>query len=133
MRRWFMTDKENDRQKQATLRALQTSVKVGKRFPNVEEIRIDYSICHRSAFGISTKNSCSTFNPDSKAFFIIPCINRECSSIGFDFENDIFEMYRNHQTEMVGEKRCEGQEAPDHPEQSCGGHLKYTIKIVYKQ
>jgi len=35
-------------------------------------------------------------------------------------------------TEISGEMKCGGQEAPDHPEQSCDGKINYTIKIIYK-
>ena len=42
-------------------------------------------------------------------------------------------MHRDHQTEKTGEMRCEGQEAPDHPEQSCDGYIKYTVSITYKK
>ena len=39
--------------------------------------------------------------PNNEDFFIIPCINRECSSIGFDLSSEIYKMYRNHQTETT--------------------------------
>ena len=132
MRRWHMTAKQNEEQKQANLMARHTGMRVNQFFPDIEEITIDYTIEHRSAFEVMAESNRSIFKPNSEDFFIIPCVNRECSSIGFDLSSEIYKMYHNHQAEMSGEKRCEGQEAPDHPEQSCGSRISYTIKIRYK-
>lgn len=48
-------------------------------------------------------------------------------------KDDIYTMYREHLIEKSRSTRCEGQEAPDHPEQNCDGRLEYTIKVVYKE
>lgn len=53
-------------------------------------------------------------------------------SIGFDLQGVISAAIREGKTEVSGEMRCEGQEAPDHPEQSCDARLNYTIIFVYR-
>ena len=127
-----MTDIQNEKQKRATLNAYHTGIRIEENFPNIERIEIDYIRTHHTAFGPNNVEETKVLTPNSEAFFVIPCINRECSSIGFDMSSEIYEMYRNHQEKMSGEKRCEGQEAPDHPEQPCGSTIFYTIKIHYK-
>ena len=89
------------------------------RWIQIEKIEIDYTIEHHSAFGMQRQEHKCVYKPQFEAFFIISCIHRECSSIGFDLGNEIFSMWHSRQEEMSGEKKCQGQEAPDHPEQSC--------------
>ena len=126
-----MTEKENERQKRNTLNALHTGIRIEERFSNIEKIEIDYIMEHCSAFGVQKKEHRCVYEPHNEAYFIIPCLNRECSSIGFDLSDEIFTMWRNRQNEMSGEKKCQGQEAPDHPEQRCGSSLRYSIRINY--
>ena len=107
--------------------------RVEELFPDIEQIMISYHLYHGSAFGIQNEDRVRTIKPDNLAVFVINCLNKECTSFGFDLRNDIYAMQREHLTVKSGEIRCEGQEAPDHPEQSCDGKLTYTIKIIYKQ
>lgn len=65
-------------------------------------------------------------------YFVIDCLNRECTSIGYDLSSVVGSAIRNHVTEVSGTMRCQGNEAPDHPEQSCDGLLSYTIRMTYK-
>ena len=102
-------------------------------FPDIDSIVIAYHLHHGSAFGNQDKEGTWTVNMKSQMTFVLECLNRECTSSGFDLKNEIYTMQREHLTEKSGTMRCEGQEAPDHPEQSCDGTLKYTIKITYKQ
>lgn len=132
MKKWNMAGIQNEKQKRATLNAYHTGIRIEETFPNIERIEIDYTKSHHSAFGSIVKEGSLVLKPKFENFFIIPCLNRECSSVGFDLSNDIFDMYRVHQNEKSGRLKCCGQEAPDHPEQSCSGTLEYTIKIEYK-
>ena len=127
-----MTDIQNEKQKRATLNAYHTGIRIEETFPNIERIEIGYNRTHPTAFGPNNVEETMVLKPNFEAFFILPCLNRECSSVGFDLSNDIFDMYRAHQKEKTGRMNCCGQEAPDHPEQSCSGTLEYTIKIEYK-
>lgn len=102
-------------------------------FPDIVSIETRYQLHHGSAFGSQDKEGTWDVNLQSQMCFVIDCLNRECTSAGFDLKNEIYAMRRDHLTEKSGEMRCDGQEAPDHPEQSCDGQLKYTIKIVFKQ
>ena len=95
-------------------------------------IEIHYQLQHNSAFGSLDKEGTRNVNLQSQMCFVFDCLNRECTSAGFDLKDEIYSMRRNHQTEKSGEMRCEGQEAPDHPEQSCDSVLKYSIRISYK-
>ena len=134
MYRKHMTEAQFERMKreQHRLRYMDTR-RIEEVFPDIASIKISYQLQHSSAFGSQDKEGTWNVNLQSQMCFVLDCLNRECTSAGFDLKDEIYSMRRSHQTEKSGEMRCEGQEAPDHPEQSCDGHLKYTIKIVFKQ
>ena len=123
---------EKLKQEQRRMRYLDTR-KICDVFPNIEKIEITYHLHHGSVFGNQDKEGIWNVNLQSQMCFVLDCLNRECSSAGFDLKNEIYDMRRDNLTEKSDEMHCDGQEAPDHPEQSCDGTLKYTIKITYKQ
>lgn len=130
----YMTESQFERLKQEQLRQRYSdSRRIEEVFPNISSIEIIYQLRHSSAFGSKEKEGIWNVNLQSQMCFVIDCLNPECTSAGFDLKNEIYSMCREYLTEKSGEMRCEGQEAPDHPEQSCDSHLKYTIKIVFKQ
>ena len=128
----YMTERECERMKQNQLRLLHTGRYVSDFYPQVEKIEIHHVREHRSFAGESHREGTWTITPQSELFFVLSCLNRECTSIGFNLQSEISSAIHAHKTEIYGEMKCEGQEAPDHPEQSCDGSLKYTIKIQYK-
>lgn len=134
MYRKHMTEAQFEKMKreQRRLRYMDTR-RIEEVFPDIISIEISYQLYHGSAFGSQDKEGTWNVNLQSQMRFVIDCLNRECTSAGFDLKNEIYAMHRDHLTQKSGEIRCEGQEAPDHPEQSCDGQLKYTIKIVFKQ
>ena len=132
--RKYITSEWNERRKQEHYVFLYSDArKIEKGFPTVEGIEIAYINSHKSIVNKTepTKKVIS-FTPQSLDIFVIDCLNPECSSFGYDLKKEIRTMIHNHKTEQKGELHCEGQDAPDHPEQSCEGSLKYTIRIVYK-
>lgn len=133
MYRKHMTEAQFEKMKreQHCLRYMDTR-RIEEVFPDIASIKISYQLQHSSAFGSQDKEGTWNVNLQSQMCFVLDCLNRECTSAGFDLKDEIYSMRRNHQAEKSGEMRCEGQEAPDHPEQSCDGHLKYTIKISYR-
>lgn len=128
-----MTAEENERrQREHRIFLYSNARKIKKVFPTINRIEISYVIEHKCVYGNTKKGKTLNFTPESEDIFVIACLNSECSSFGYDLKNGIRTMIRDHKTEQKGELHCEGQEAPDHPEQSCGGSLKYTINIFYK-
>lgn len=127
-----MTEEECHKLKRSLFRNAHTGIRVGQLYPNVESIEIHHIRDHGSAFGHSHREGIWTITPQSEACFVLECLNPECSTIGFDLRSVISFAIRDHLTEVNGEMDCEGQEAPDHPEQSCDGHIEYMIKIAYK-
>lgn len=107
--------------------------RIGEVFPDIESIEIEYHLQHISIFGKLEEDKIWNINLQGQMCFFIDCLNRECSSAGFDLKDEIYTMQREHITEKSDVIHCNGQEAPDHPEQRCGGSLKYTIKICYKR
>ena len=127
-----MTERECERQKQHHLQLLHRGIYVGDFYPQVEKIDIYHIREHHSFAGESHREGFWTITPQSELFFVLECLNRECTSIGFNLQSVIGSAIHARKTEITGEMKCGGQEAPDHPEQSCDGFLKYTIKIQYK-
>lgn len=128
-----MTKAQFDKLKQEQRRAhYYDSRRIEEVFPDIEKIEITYHLHHGSAFGSQDKEWTWNVNLQSQMSFVIDCLNIECTSSGFDLRNEIYFMQRDHLTEKAGEMHCDGQEAPDHPEQRCDGKLKYVIKITYK-
>lgn len=127
-----MTEAQARKLKQAQLNAVHTGIRVEQLYPQVERIEIHHLRTHTSFAGRSQQESTWVVTPQSEVCFVLSCLNCECTSIGFDLGSVINSAIHSHKTEVSGEMSCEGQEAPDHPEQSCDGHLKYSIKLTYK-
>lgn len=132
MYRKYMTEAQARKMKQAQWSAAHTGIRVEQLYPQVEKIEITHVRDHTSFCGQSHEERTWTITPQSEVCFILGCLNSECTSIGFDLGSVISSAIHSRQTEVSGEMDCEGQEAPDHPEQSCDGNLKYSIKISYK-
>lgn len=132
MSRKYMTDRECERIKQNQLQLLHRGIYVGDFYSQVEKIEIHHIREHHSFAGASHLEGTWTITPQSELFFVLECLNRECTTIGFNLQSVISSAIHARKTEITGEMQCGGQEAPDHPEQSCNGSLKYTIKIQYK-
>lgn len=127
-----MTEKASEKCKRTMRMIAHTGILIEKWYPNVEKIEIHHIRNHTSFCGPMHDEGTWTITPQSEVYFLIECLNRECTSAGFDLRSVISSAICNHQTEVSGEMNCMGDEAPDHPEQSCNGTLQYTIKIVYK-
>lgn len=132
MARKYMTERECERMKQNQLRLLHCGRYVGDFYPEVEKIEIHHIREHHSFAGELHREGTWTITHQSELFFVLGCLNRECTSIGFNLQSEISSAIHAHRTEVSGEMKCGGQEAPDHPEQNCDGFLKYTIWIQYK-
>ena len=135
MARKVLTDAENERQKQRLRASLHRGRYVFEAYPEIEKIEITYSRSHNSFAGPNPDNNKEytwVVTPQQEDFFLLECLNPECTSIGYNLGSVISTTIRNQMTEVSGEMRCQGKEAPDHPVQSCDGKLKYTIRISYK-
>ena len=136
MARRVLTDAENERQKQHLRALLHRGRYVFETYPQIEKIEITYSRSHNSFAGANPENNKEytwVVTPQQEDVFLLDCLNHECTSIGFNLGSVISTAIKNQKTEVSGEMGCQGKEAPDHPEQSCDGKLKYTIRIGYKQ
>ena len=127
-----MTEEQSRRLKMEMWRNIHNGIRVEQMYPNVVSIDIQYVLDHTSFAGKSHEERMWHITPQNEIAFVLECLNRECTSIGFDLRNVISSAIHSRQTVVSGEMDCEGQEAPDHPEQSCDGHLNYTIKITYR-
>ena len=133
MYRKHMTGVQARKLKMAQLNAVHTGIRVEQLYPQVEKIEIHHVRTHTSFVGRSQQEGTWVVTPQSEVCFVLSCLNRECTSIGFDLGSVISSAIHSHKTEVTGEMDCDGLEAPDHPRQRCSGHIHYTIKILYKQ
>lgn len=135
MTRRIMTNAENERQKQRLRALLPRGRYIFEAYPEIEKIEITYSRSHNSFVGPNPDNNKENtwvVTPQHEDFFLLNCLNSECTSIGFNLWSVISSAIHAHKKEISGEMKCEGQEAPDHPQQRCDGTLDYTIKITYR-
>lgn len=127
-----MTEHQNDKQKRQRRMILTDTRTLFDVFPNVAQITINYEISHISAFGHIRINRTMIKTPSDRNDFTIDCLNRECTEGWFDLKGVIWNMIRLKQITQSGDMRCNGYEAPDHMNQSCGGTLVYKINIKYQ-
>lgn len=131
--RTYMTDEQNEEQK-SRQRSLHYSLlrNIADIYPTVDTITIRYKQVYRSAFGISEDEHELKYNSNSRNNFLIKCLNRECTSIGYELEDKIRNMIYCCESYKEGNISCSGSEAPDHLYQRCGFSLHYSIQITYK-
>ena len=127
-----MTEEQSRKLKREMWRNIHNGIRVDQMYPNVAAIDIQYVLDHTSFAGKSHEERIWHVTPQSEIAFVIGCLNRECTSIGFDLRNVISSAIHSRQVEVSGKIDCEGKEAPDHPEQSCDGKLQYSIRIIYR-
>lgn len=130
----YMTEQENERQKSKRLSWYYSQLhKISDYYPTVASIIINYHQIYKSAFGTKEKENVLNYVATSRDVFLIECLNKECTSIGFNVEHIISDMVTHKETNKKGKLDCEGSEAPDHLYQSCGSSLWYNITIEYNK
>ena len=128
-----MTDKQNEEQT-SRQRSLHYSLLrvISDIYPTVDKITIRYKQIYRSAFGTSEDEKELKYTSSSRNDFLIKCLNRECTSIGYDLRDEIEDMIYCRESSREGSINCDGSEAPDHLYQRCGSSLHYYIQITFK-
>ena len=116
MYRKYVTEKASEKLKQTMRMNAHTGIRIEELYPNVEKIEIHHVRDHTSFCGSSHNEGIWTITPQSEVFFLIECLNRECTSAGFNLRSVISSAIHSRMTDLSGEMRCEGQEAPDHPD-----------------
>lgn len=101
-------------------------------YPTVESLTISYHQIYRSAFETTDKRNVLCYDATSRDGFLIECLNGECTCIGYNLKNIIFEVVARRELNIKGKLCCEGGEVPGHLYQSCGAILYYDIAINYK-
>ena len=90
MFRKHMTEAQFEKLKreQSRMRYMDTR-RVEDVFPDIESIVIVYHLHHGSAFGNQDKEVTWTVNMKFQMTFVLKCLNRECTSPGFDLKDEI--------------------------------------------
>jgi hypothetical protein len=98
---------------------------ISERFPDIESIfvKINNSYGRKNPITIAREIN---FLPESQAYFIIECLNKNCLDGGFNLAGVIDTMIKSHTVSREGELSCNGSElSPEH------SHIFYKITINY--
>ena len=129
----YMTEQENERRKSEQRSWFYSQLHaISDYYPTVVSITISYHQVYNSAFGTTDDKGVLHYDASSRDNFLIECLNRECTCIGYNLKDIIFDMVACKETTKKGKLDCEGSEAPDHMYQRCGSKLCYEITIKYK-
>ena len=130
-----MTQKEFEtlKLKQAQFRK-ERRIDIAKEFPGIKRIVIKYTVSYTPFTGrLYKERKKITLTSDNHSVdLFIPCLNSDCTSIGFDMKPIIQKAVLGKEIETGDILLCEGDEAYDHQGYTCEGTLDYTIKIEYK-
>ena len=97
---------------------------VSAHFPEVKSIVINM-MYNQSGIAKSLPRTVN-FSPDSSAFFMIDCLNKDCEGGGFDLSQVLSSMIRNRRESAKGQLSCEGNGASaDHSD------IVYKVDIRY--
>lgn len=87
MYRKYMTDAQFYKLKQEQQKYKYMDMRtVEEVFPEIDKIEITYHLHRFSAFGRQDKKGARIVTPQNQAIFVFDCLNRECSSAGFDLK-----------------------------------------------
>lgn len=129
----YITERENEQQKSEQRKWYYSQLHtISYYYPTVKSITICYHQVYRSAFGTTDREKVLHYDTTSRDDFLIECLNRECTSIGYNLKYIISDMVAHKETKKKDKIDCEGSEAPDHMYQRCGSCLYYEIIIIYK-
>jgi hypothetical protein len=120
-----MTYREKCAEKTERMRQKHDTDLISKRFPEISSIVVDMKH-HRS--GISPILILRTLNysAGSHAYFHVECLNtdcRDCSAAGFELDQVVSTMIRNHSSSTEGLLDCEGNSLTS-------GHVNISYKIT---
>ena len=127
-----MTEIEIEKRKTRIRYELQDQRLIMEIYPSIEKVKIEYTINYISVFGKSEVSNSLILTPNHPNIFEIDCINRECTQGYFNLTPIVRKMVHLQLTEYKSFINCEGSEVHDHPYQSCGSILQYTITITYR-
>lgn len=101
-----MTRKQNEERRRQNWLNLYDERLVSAVFPNIEKMVIEYEVIHKSVFGNQKRTHTSTYSPNSRANFIIECLNGECTSGYFDLKNVISTIVCKKLSTLEGRLNC---------------------------
>lgn len=100
-------------------------------YPDVESIRVDYVIEHKSDIPVDSISGTLQLTGQSAAEISLRCPNRECTRGEIDIYSEVMSVLCHRETEASGKKHCNGLEARDHPGQPCASEVSYHIRVRY--
>jgi hypothetical protein len=120
-----MTNSEkNVARRERTQQRLESGL-ISEHFPKVSSIVIDVINSYKQ-MNLDTVLRTFNFLPSSYAYFNIECLSEGCRDGGFDLNQVITMMIRNHKDSGEGELMCDSSSlSSDH------SHIHYKVNIQY--
>jgi hypothetical protein len=120
-----MTNSEkNAARRERTQQRLESGL-ISEHFPKVSSIVIDVINSYKQ-MNLDTILRTFNFLPSSYAYFNIECLSEGCRDGGFDLNQVITMMIRNHKDSGEGELMCDSSSlSSDH------SHIHYKVNIQY--
>jgi len=109
--------------KQELMRQRRDAGPVSAVYPEVSSIVMNMTYNQKGARSI-LRTFC--YSPDSYAFFVVNCLNKECVDGGFDLTHVVNEMIKNRRAEARGTICCEGTDPSDNH-----SDIAYEVAVEY--
>jgi hypothetical protein len=124
-----MTYREKCDAKQERMQERQDAGLISQRFPGVSSIVVDMEHNGKGINAIHLLRTLEFFS-DSHAYFRVECLNRDCKNCtdGFQLDQVVAGMIRNHASSKEGELNCEGNGTT-----SRRVNISYKVTIQYNE
>lgn len=128
-----MNDKQvKEMQNRLYANKIHSACSISDKYPNIKKIRIEFKASSLSWEGAERVSS-QSYHPNDRAVFLVSCPNETCTGIGFDLDNEVWELVRSKKHTCTGILRCENYEdAERYGKHKCGSTLEYSITIEYQ-
>jgi hypothetical protein len=103
-------------------------------FPEVESVEITCTFEDPyDSFVSNVEQKTQYYGGDTRAYFLLPCWDRECIDGGWDFEGEIRAMVNARHNSRSGQLFCQGWQDPERINKyHCHHPCNYEIRIVFR-
>lgn len=128
-----MTEKKLREQRNYVLNMKRTAARpIKELFPDVKSVHIHAVVSFQTEVCVEfiEKEYDFTLFPPDFLFVHFPCVNKDCTGMGFDITNTVRECLKEHKSIECEHIRCDGKEDwkyVGHSGCTCQGELVFTV------